>query len=162
MSQLPAVFATASREWEILAGFALAMLLGGLIGFEREAANKPAGFRTHMLVAGAGSLFAGLAFALVERSVEFAWADVVAADPVRILQAVVIGVSFLGTGTIVRGRRPADVQGLTTAASLLVSSGIGVAAALRQFVLAIGVTRLVAIVLRLLGRLEAHVHRRAA
>lgn len=112
-----------------------------------------------MLVGGAGALFAGLAFALVERSVRFAWDDAIAADPVRILQAVVIGVSFLGTGTIVRGQAPGEVQGLTTAASLLVSSGIGVATALRQFVLAIGVTLLVAIVLRVVGRIEQHLHR---
>jgi uncharacterized membrane protein YhiD involved in acid resistance len=52
---------TSSREWEILAE-ALAMRLGGLVGLEREAASKPAGFRTHMLVAGAAALLVGIAF----------------------------------------------------------------------------------------------------
>ena len=146
---------TSSRiELQILAEVALAMLLGGVIGIEREAANKPAGFRTHMLVAGSAALLVGMAFSLVDSSIRLPAHDAIAADPIRILQAITIGVSFLGAGTIVRGRRPGDVQGLTTAASLLMSSGIGIAVALRQFVLAVGLAILVFLVLRLVGSLE--------
>lgn len=137
-----------SGEWAILAEVALAMLLGGLIGVEREAANKPAGLRTHMLVAGAAALLVGTAFSLVDQSARLTPNAEVTVDPIRILQAVVVGISFLGAGTIVRGRGPEHVHGLTTAASLLMSSGIGIAVALRQFGLAIGVTLLVAVVLR--------------
>jgi putative Mg2+ transporter-C (MgtC) family protein len=144
-----------STEWRILREVAIASLLGGVIGLEREAANKPAGFRTHMLVAGSAALLAGIGFTLAERP----WSGVVSADPIRILQAIIIGVSFLGAGTIFRGTRPEDVQGLTTAASLLMSSGIGVAVALDQMVLAVGVTLLVSLVLNVLGRLEARIHR---
>jgi putative Mg2+ transporter-C (MgtC) family protein len=82
----------------------------------------------------------------------------VAADPIRILQAIIIGVSFLGAGTIVRGKRPEKVHGLTTAASLLMSSGIGIAVALHQLALAVGVSLLVSVVLRVLGKLEARMH----
>lgn len=149
------------REWEILAEVALAMLLGGVIGLERETANKPAGFRTHMLVAGSAALLVGIAFTLVDRSVQTAWTEAVTADPIRILQAIIIGVSFLGAGTIYRGQQPQDIQGLTTAASLLMSSGIGIAVALGQLVLAVGITVLVALVLRLIGRVEEHLHHRA-
>jgi putative Mg2+ transporter-C (MgtC) family protein len=151
---VPQWIAASSHEWKIFAEVALAMVLGGVIGLEREIANKPAGFRTHMLVAGAAALLAGLAFSLVDHSVRIAGTAAVAADPIRILQAITIGVSFLGAGTIVRGRQPDHVHGLTTAASLLTSSGIGIAVALRNFVLAIGVSLLVAVVLRVVGRLE--------
>ena len=147
-------------EWQILAEVAVAMLLGGVIGLEREIASKPAGFRTHMLVAGSAALMVGMAFALVERGAGSAWSDDVAADPIRILQALTIGVSFLGAGTIFRRRPSGDIHGLTTAASLLMSSGIGVAVALRHFVLAIGITVLVAVALRVLERVEEHIHRK--
>jgi putative Mg2+ transporter-C (MgtC) family protein len=147
-----------SGELQILREVAVALLLGGIIGLEREAANKPAGFRTHMLVAGSAALLAGIGFTLVERSVNEQWTGAVTADPIRILQAIIIGVSFLGAGTIVRGKRPEEVQGLTTAASLLMSSGIGIAVALHQMALAVGVSLLVSIVLRVLGKLEERMH----
>ncbi len=160
MSDLLGRLASA-EEWRILAEVALAMLLGGIVGLEREVANKPAGFRTHMLVAGAAALLVGMAFTLVDRSViESRWPDAVAADPIRILQAITIGISFLGAGTIFRGDRPGDIHGLTTAASLLMSAGIGVAVALRQFVLAIGLCVIVAVVLRVIGRVEHRLHDR--
>ena len=149
------------REWEILAKVALAMLLGGVVGFERETASKPAGFRTHMLVAGVAALLVGVSFTLVDEFGETTTPGALTVDPIRILQAIIIGVSFLGAGTIVRGERPNEVQGLTTGASLLMSSGIGITIALRQPLLAIGVTLLVTIVLRLVGRLEDHLHRRS-
>jgi putative Mg2+ transporter-C (MgtC) family protein len=82
------------------------------------------------------------------------------ADPIRILQAIIIAVSFLAAGTIFRGQSPDDVQGLTAAASLLAASRVGIAVALRQWYLAIGVTVLVAVVLRTVHRLEEHLRRR--
>lgn len=148
-----------SYEWEVITEVALAMALGGLIGFEREVANRPAGFRTHMLVAGAAALLVALAFSLVELSLRTIDPGSVTADPIRIVQAIVIGVSFLGAGTIFRGRDSGEVKGLTTAAALLMSSGIGIAVALRQFVLALGVTILVVVVLRLMGALERRLPR---
>lgn len=150
-----------SREWAILGEVALAMILGGVVGFERETASKPAGLRTHMLVAGSAALLVAIAFTLVDRSVQATWTDAVTADPIRILQAIIIGVSFLGAGTIFRGGRPEDVQGLTTAASLLLSSGIGTAVALRLFVVAVGTAVLATVVLRALGRVEQHLRERA-
>lgn len=150
---------TITDQWAIVADVAGAMALGGVIGFEREVASRPAGFRTHMLVTGAAALFVRVSFLLVDRGVEWLGAGAIGADPIRVLQAIVIGVSFLGAGTIFRREASDDVQGLTTAASLLMSSGVGVAVALRQYVLAAGVTVLVAIVLRLIKRLEDRLHR---
>ena len=149
-----------SRDLETLAEVALAMVLGGVIGLEREAANKPAGFRTHMLVAGAAAFLVALGFSLVDRFVAQTANEVIAADPIRVVQAVIIGVSFLGTGTIFRVGRGDQVRGLTTAASLLMSSAIGIAVGLRHMLLAAGVTALVAVVLRVIGWIERGVERR--
>lgn len=127
---------------------ALAMLLGGFIGVERELADKPAGFRTHMLVAGAAALLVGLGDALIHRFNVTA-GDGLRSDPIRIVEAIITGISFLGAGTIFRRTDQKEhVEGLTTASSILLSSAIGISVALRQFVLAIGVTLLALIVLR--------------
>lgn len=134
-------------EFEILAEVGLSMLLGAIIGVERELADKPAGFRTLMLVAGASALFVGLSDLMLRRAVP----DVeggLNADRVRIIEAIVTGISFLGAGTIFRRGRHDYVEGLTTAAAILTVSAIGISVALRQFVLAIGTTALALLVLR--------------
>ena len=140
-------------QLEIIGEVALAMLLGGVIGFEREMADKPAGFRTHMLVAGAAALLVGLGDAMLRR---FAMDTSVNAssDPIRIVEAIVTGISFLGAGTIFRRDRSEQVEGLTTAASILLCAAVGISVALRQFVLAAGVTLLALIVLRGLTFIE--------
>ncbi len=75
------------------------------------------------------------------------------ADPIRVIQAVIVGASFLGTGTIFRSRR-GEVDGLTTAASLLMASGIGIAVAVNRIPTALAITALVLVVFRLLGAVE--------
>ena len=81
------------------------MLLGGVIGLEREAANRPAGFRAHLLVAGAAAFLVAIGFSLVDRLVAHTASDVIAADPIRVVQAVIIGGNFRGTGTIFHAGR---------------------------------------------------------
>lgn len=148
-------------ELGIVFEVALAMALGGLIGIEREIARRPAGFRTHMLVAGAAALFVGLGTALI-RGFDAAFpGDSVRYDPIRLIEAVVTGVSFLGAGTIFRRARGEQVEGLTTAASLLFSAAIGISVALREFAIAIAVTLLTLIVLRGLNWFEARLAREA-
>jgi putative Mg2+ transporter-C (MgtC) family protein len=117
---------------------ALSMLLGAAVGWEREAARKPAGLRTHMLVAGAAAMLTGLSELLVN---DLSIPDpLISADPIRVVQAVVTGVTFLGAGTIIRQREDAkgDVKGLTTAASLLFVAALGIGVALGQYLLAVG------------------------
>jgi putative Mg2+ transporter-C (MgtC) family protein len=143
-----------NAQIQVLVTVSVAMLLGGLIGIEREYANKPAGFRTHMLVAGSAALLVGLADALMHRFTSEAYGDVLRTDPVRIVEAIITGVSFLGAGTIFRRGEDSLVKGLTTAASLLLVSSIGIAVALNQYVLALGVTLMSLIVLRLLHFIE--------
>nr|WP_217218450.1 MgtC/SapB family protein [Deinococcus peraridilitoris] len=98
-------------EWNaqlgILLEVSLAMLLGGLIGLEREFAQRPAGFRTHMLIAGAAALLVGLGEALLRQFLPLA-ADV-RSDPIRVVEAVVAAVGFIAAGSILRTRRGDDV-----------------------------------------------------
>ena len=78
----------------VLAEVFLAMVLGGMIGIERTTANKPAGFRTHMLVAGAAALLVGLSDALINRFNTGAYTDLIQSDPIRVIQAIIAGISF--------------------------------------------------------------------
>lgn len=144
---------------EIIGEVALAMLLGGLIGIEREIADKPAGFRTHMLVAGAAALLVGLGDALLHRF-NIGANEYLRSDPIRIVEAIVTGISFLGAGTIFRRERGEQVEGLTTAASILLCSAVGIAVALRQFVLAAGTTVLALLALRGLTFVQNWIARR--
>jgi putative Mg2+ transporter-C (MgtC) family protein len=138
-------------QFQVLSHVALAMLLGGVVGVDREIADKPAGLRTHILVAGAAALLVSLGDVLVGRFDVEVKQGLVRSDPLRIIEAVVTGVSFLGAGTIIRQEASQHVHGLTTAASLLFIAAIGVTVALSQWVLAIALTVLVLVILRLLG-----------
>ena len=133
-------------QLQLIGLVALAMLLSGLIGLEREMADKPAGLRTHMLVGGVAALLVGLSNSIVDAFM--AEQSAVQVDPIRIVEAIVAGVSFLGAGTIIRGRAEGQTEGLTTAASLLFVAGIGVGVATQYFVLATGATLLALFVLR--------------
>ena len=147
-------------QLEIVGEVALAMLLGGLIGFEREVADKPAGFRTQMLVAGAACLLVGLGDAMLLRFLAEGKSNVTG-DPIRIVEAIVAGVRFLRAGTIFRKDASEQVQGLTTAASILLCAALGISIALRQFALAVGVTILALIVLRGLTGIEKRLAKKA-
>jgi putative Mg2+ transporter-C (MgtC) family protein len=96
----------------------LAAVLGGLLGYEREAAGKSAGIRTHMLVA-----LGAAVFVLIPQQ-----AGVGPNDLSRVIQGLVAGIGFIGAGTIMRGAGVDDVRGLTTAAGLWLTAAIGVAA----------------------------------
>jgi len=137
----------------LVAQVAGAMLLGGLIGFERELAHKPAGFRTHMLVGGATKLFDGLGITLATPFAGLFPADDFRADPVRVLQAIVLGVSFLSAGTIFR-RGGGRIEGLTTAATILLAAGVGLAGALERYVTAVAVTAPALAILRVTKTFE--------
>jgi putative Mg2+ transporter-C (MgtC) family protein len=132
-------------ELQLLRHVAVAMALGALVGFERETAEKPAGLRTHMLVAGASALLVGLG-EITLTQYENTASGLLRTDPIRIVEAVVTGVSFLGAGTIIHGK--GGVHGLTTAASLLMTAGIGIAVALSQPVVAVGAALITVLTLR--------------
>lgn len=108
-------------EIEIIKRLVLASILGGFIGLEREVNNRPAGFRTHILVA----LGSTLIMLVSTNGFYIDGESVVRGDPARLAAQVVSGIGFLGAGTILRNDN--QVKGLTTAASLWVSAGIGLA-----------------------------------
>jgi putative Mg2+ transporter-C (MgtC) family protein len=136
---------------------AYAMLLGGAIGVERELKNRPAGFRTHMLIAGAAALLVGLGEILGGRFSGVAYRDLVHIDPIGLIQATVAAVGFLGAGTIFRSEQGAVVSGITTAASLLMAAAIGIAAGLHKFVLAFAATVLTLLVLLVIAGIERRI-----
>jgi putative Mg2+ transporter-C (MgtC) family protein len=128
-----------------LADILLAMALGGAIGFEREIKDRPAGFRTHMLVAGAAALLVSVGRALIDDP-HFA-ESVVNIDPLRLAEAVIAGVSFIGAGTIFSRRGEDSIAGITTAASLLMVAILGVVVGFRFYLLASAATVLTLFVL---------------
>ena len=94
------------------------VIFGGLIGLERERKGRAAGLRTHILVCMGSCLIMLVSLAVYE-----SYKDQVPVDPGRIAAGVVAGIGFLGAGAIIRS--PQNVWGLTTAASIWVSAGIG-------------------------------------
>lgn len=108
---------------EIALHLLAALLAGGLIGFERSFHGRPAGFRTHTLVCLASSL---LMLVTLYQSYWFAAnaSEVVRVDPTRMAQGIMTGIGFLGAGVIFK--EGLSVRGLTTAASIWITSAIGV------------------------------------
>lgn len=153
------MFDTLSADLVILAQSALALLCGGAIGLERELAGKWAGLRTNMLVCFAAALFVKVSQIMVLRTAPL-WADggipdaALGADPVRIVQAIVVGISFVGAGAVFRDPDRNVARGMTTAATLLAVAPIGIAVGTGRYVLAVGATVLVIIVLRVLDWVE--------
>ena len=138
----------------VLLSTAYAMLLGGVVGFERELKDRPAGFRTHMLVAGAAALLVGLGDLIAEHFTALHSDQLLRIDPIRLIEAVVTAVGFLGAGAIFRRAGGNSVAGLTTAASLLMVATIGIAAGLHAQVLALGATLITLAVLVILAWVE--------
>jgi putative Mg2+ transporter-C (MgtC) family protein len=128
---------------------AAGLVLGAIIGFEREFHRQPAGFRTHSLVSLGAALFT------VVSAFGFSGPLV---DPTRIAAQIVSGIGFIGAGTILQYR--GNIRGLTTAASLWSVAAIGTAAGAGLFVVAAVGTLLILVVLFLLDRVEAFARER--
>jgi putative Mg2+ transporter-C (MgtC) family protein len=93
---------SSSLQLEILAYVALAMVLGAVLGVDREIAHRPAGLRTHMMVSGAAALLVALGELIVRNFEAEQGHTLIQTDPLRVIEAVITGVSFLGAGTILR------------------------------------------------------------
>ncbi|WP_411826996.1 MgtC/SapB family protein [Luteolibacter sp. AS25] len=142
-------------EFTDLGLITLAALLAGLVGLERESDGKPAGFRTHMIIGGAAALLVVCGKWLVNSGIFERSGSAMNYDPIRIMEAVIVGVSFIGAGTILKTpekEEGARVKYLTTAASLLFSAGLGICVAIERFIIAVGVTILILIINRTLGK----------
>lgn len=112
-------------ELELFLRLLLSGILGGLIGFQRQKAEKPAGVRDLALISLGAALFTVIS--------GFGFND---ADPSRIAAGIVTGVGFLGAGVIIR-REEGVVRGLTTAATVWVAAGIGMAAGAGLYIVAV-------------------------
>jgi putative Mg2+ transporter-C (MgtC) family protein len=109
----------------VLSRIGLALIAGGLVGFERELDHKPAGLRTHMLVSLGAALFV---ISSIETGIDKAQPDNLS----RIIQGLIAGIGFLGAGEIFSAARVnpdlVRIQGLTSAAAIWVSAALGTAA----------------------------------
>lgn len=135
-------------QLEMVGLVAIATVLGGVIGWEREARGRPAGLRTHMLVAGATATIAAIG-----RTVFFD-AGGHMGDPNRALQAAIMGIGFLGAGTILQREASGRVEGLTTAASLFFTAAVGVGTGNGLVPLAVGATVIVVVVVGVVRLVE--------
>ena len=133
-------------EAEMLLRLLAAALFTGFIGWERETAGKSAGLRTHVLVGVASCLFVTIGLLV---SNDYAEASQnIRIEPLSLIQAVAVGIGFLGSG-IVRLRTDENrPQGLTTAASIWAAAGLGLTAGFGKYVLAGGTTLILLVVLR--------------
>ena len=134
---------TVDTELNLALRLTVGLVLGAVIGFERELHRQPAGFRTHSLVALGAALFT------IVSAYGFSGPLV---DPTRIAAQIVSGIGFIGAGTILQYR--GHIRGLTTAASLWAVAAIGTAAGAGMFVMAVTGTLLILVVLSVLDRVE--------
>lgn len=130
----------------------IVILLAGTLGWEREATGKSAGLRTHILVGVGSVLFVLIGEMFVEKYRQYD--QIMRFDPIRIVEAIVTGISFLGAGIIFVAREKGVVKNLTTAASIWTTSAIGMIVGLERYFLAFGSTVIIFVVLRFLTYIE--------
>jgi len=124
----------------------LAILLGGIIGIERERMGKPAGSRTYALIALASTLFTVL-------SVE-GFGTMANSDPSRIASQILVGLGFIGAGIIIFHRQNEQIEGLTTAAALWATAAIGMAIGINWYFEAVFASILIFLILFIVRKVE--------
>jgi putative Mg2+ transporter-C (MgtC) family protein len=134
----------------------MATILGAVIGLDREIKRRPAGLRTHMIMSLAASLFTVLT---LELQAQLTIQQKSGADPIRIIEAITVGVSFLAAGTIIQSGR--NVKGLTTGAGMWLAGAVGLACGLERYGLAVLAAALAVIILAVLIPLESLIDRAA-
>jgi putative Mg2+ transporter-C (MgtC) family protein len=134
----------ARQAARLLTRMVVAMILGAVIGAQREATGKPAGLRTHMLVAMGGALFV---LGPLQSGMDLDGMS-------RVIQGIVTGIGFIGGGAILKLQEQRAIEGLTTAAGIWITAAVGIAAGLGRWGLAVVSTILAWITLSLIGRIE--------
>lgn len=127
-----------------------AVLLAATLGWERTARDKPAGLRTHMMVALGSATFTSVSLLLHHDLAPPG--DAGGSDPGRVIQGIVGGIGFLGAGSIIRSG--GAVQGITTAATIWIVGAIGVACGAGHYLVGLYTTFLAFLVLTVVGRIE--------
>ena len=117
-------FTAGFRDWpqfaRVVLRLSVAILLGGVVGYERERAGRWAGLRTHMLVALGSALFVLIP----------AQGGVDMGETTRVIQGIATGIGFIGAGSILKLPDERRIEGLTTASAVWVTASVGVAAGL--------------------------------
>jgi putative Mg2+ transporter-C (MgtC) family protein len=140
--------------WELFLRMVVAGVLGGLIGLEREARGRAAGFRTHLLLAVGCCLVMLLSRAFAEDYTGDPNQTVIRIDPARLAYSVMGGIGFIGAGAVLR--TGLIVRGLTTAASLWCVAAVGLASGSGEYALAVCATFIVLVSLMVLDRVSNH------
>jgi putative Mg2+ transporter-C (MgtC) family protein len=124
------------------------VILGAIIGYQRERVGKPAGLRTHILVTLGTTIFvlACTGYGMSSDGVS------------RVIQGIITGIGFVGAGSIIKSDKEGSVQGLTSSAGIWVAAGIGIAVGLGGLGLALMSTFLAFIILTFVNSLEYRIH----
>jgi putative Mg2+ transporter-C (MgtC) family protein len=136
----------------IIVRLGMAVILGTLVGLERESQRKPAGLRTHILVALGSASFVIVAIEFFNRIVSEAGPGEIRIDPLRIIEALVGGIGFLGAGSIIQSR--GTVEGVTTAAGIWLMGAVGAACGTGAFTIGIATSIMALVVLVAMRRVE--------
>jgi putative Mg2+ transporter-C (MgtC) family protein len=144
LDELTAGLTDARQIVRVVIRLLVAMLLGAIVGIQREQTGKPAGLRTHMLVALGAALFV---LAPVE-------SGMTSADLSRVIQGLATGIGFIGGGAILKLSAEREIQGLTTAAGIWMTAAIGVAVGLGRIVMALLGVLLTWFILAVMGKIE--------
>ncbi len=136
---------------ELMLRILVSAVLGGAIGFERVWHGRPAGLRTSMLIAISSCLFTILS--------STGFGDGLSQDPARVASQIVVGVGFLGAGTMMHSEK--HVLGLTTASTIWLVAAIGMAAGVGLYGMAVAVTALALLCLTLLAPLSTWMEKQA-
>lgn len=139
-------------DFSLIGRLVLAAVLGGMLGFEREIHGRPAGFRTHLLVALGACLMMVVSEYFYVKYNHLTSSGAMRLDPARVAAQVVTGIGFLGAGAIIKDG--SVVRGLTTAACLWAAAGIGMATGMGLYMPAVTVTGMAVGTLMFLKRLE--------
>ena len=142
--ELSSGFADTQQLVRVIIRLIAAVLLGSIIGFERERAGKEAGLRTHILVT-LGTTSVVLACTGFEMSSD---------GLSRVIQGIVTGIGFIGAGSILKLNEEKDIRGLTTAAGLWMTCAIGIAVGLGELGLALLCSVMALLVLGFLGKFD--------
>lgn len=136
-----------SDNLKIIIQLFMAVLLAGLLGFERQRAQKPAGLRTYALVGLGACMLTFISMNAFDRFI-----GVTSFDPSRIISNIIVGIGFIGAGLIFH--QGIKVEGLTTATGIWVAAALGIAVGLEMYFLAVAGTIAAFILLGILKRLD--------
>ena len=142
---------------QVICRLILAVIIGGIIGYEREYKNRPAGLRTHILVCLGATIISLIQLEIVEDVIikikqDLFLKDILSVDIGRLGAQVVSGIGFIGAGTIMHQK--GSIKGLTTAASLWAVACIGLAIGLGKYFLSVASVIVIVLILACLKKLE--------